>query len=131
MYRNETIIHRQVHCRWCGEELEHRPTGRAREFCSDKCRVYHRRAFKRHARACVDAALAGKPEPECDFGQPIEIRSYVVSSRDGLVFLVIFPCALHAYVPDSRLASEWSSALPSVMRFKTERAATCARVRKL
>lgn len=80
----EKIIHRQVHCRMCGKPLEHKRTGRAKEYCSARCRVYYRRALKRWASASVDAALAGDPEPECDFGHPVEIRSFVVSS-DGAV----------------------------------------------
>jgi endogenous inhibitor of DNA gyrase (YacG/DUF329 family) len=73
-----TIIHRQVHCQWCGAELDHAPTGRAKRFCSTRCRVAYNRAMKRHAAACVDAALAGQPEPPRDFGQPVEIRTYAI-----------------------------------------------------
>jgi endogenous inhibitor of DNA gyrase (YacG/DUF329 family) len=80
----QNIIHRQVHCLWCGAELKHKATGRAKEFCSSKCRVYHRRAFKRWIRECVKAALAGDPEPERDFGYPIKIRSYMIGA-DGSV----------------------------------------------
>jgi hypothetical protein len=84
MLRNRTTLYRQTVCRWCGEELEHAPTGRAREFCSARCRVYFNRALKRHARQCVDAALAGRPEPLRNFGYPVEIRQYVVNP-DGTV----------------------------------------------
>ena len=83
MERN-TILYRQTVCRWCGEELQHAPTGRGRKFCSTRCRVYYQRASKRHARKCVDAMLAGRPEPLQRFGYPIEIRQFVVND-DGTV----------------------------------------------
>jgi hypothetical protein len=34
--------------------------------------------MKAHAAACVEAALAGKPEPPKDYGQPIEFRHFEV-----------------------------------------------------
>lgn len=71
-------ISRQTVCRWCGKELEHSATGRPKEYCSAHCRVYFNRAMKEHASACVDAALAGEPEPERDFGYPIEIKGYLI-----------------------------------------------------
>jgi predicted nucleic acid-binding Zn ribbon protein len=80
----ETTIFRQVHCLWCGAELHHKATGRGREFCSAKCRVYYARALKRHAARCVDAALAGEPEPARDYGYPVEIAHYTVG-EDGTV----------------------------------------------
>jgi endogenous inhibitor of DNA gyrase (YacG/DUF329 family) len=84
MRQNGTILHRQTVCRWCGEELEHKATGRARKFCSPRCRVSFNRAMKRYARECIDAALAGRPEPFRNFGYPIEICSYIVNP-DGTV----------------------------------------------
>jgi len=74
----ETIIHRQVHCLWCGAILKHAPTGRAKKFCGASCRVAWNRALAAHAEACVEAALAGEPEPEADFGQPVEYGTYRV-----------------------------------------------------
>jgi endogenous inhibitor of DNA gyrase (YacG/DUF329 family) len=80
----ETILYRQVHCLYCGAELEHKAEGRDKSFCSAKCRMYYRRALKRWSARCVDAALAGDPEPEQDFGHPVEIAQYRVNS-DGSV----------------------------------------------
>jgi len=50
-------------CRVCGQELEHKETGRAKEFCSGKCRVKYHRAVKKWVKASVEASLAGQPEP--------------------------------------------------------------------
>jgi len=50
-------------CRVCGTELEHKPTGRPREFCGGACRVKYHRAYRKWIKACVDAALAKKAEP--------------------------------------------------------------------
>jgi len=57
-------------CRVCGAELTHEPTGRPKRFCSGRCRVRHHRDVKRWARACVDAVLAGKPEPSHPYPLP-------------------------------------------------------------
>jgi len=81
---SQTIIHRQEICVWCGSELEHKATGRDKRFCSAKCRVYHKRALKRWAKCCIDATLAGDPEPSQDFGYPVKIARYVVNP-DGSV----------------------------------------------
>jgi len=80
----ETTLYRQVRCMWGGPPLEHKADGRNREYCSDKCRVYRNRAEKRYARACVDAALAGQPEPARDFGYPVEMSRYRVSSNGAV-----------------------------------------------
>ena len=80
---SDTTVHRQVHCLWCGRELRHQATGRPRETCSTRCRVALNRARKQYAIACVDAALAGEPEPARDFGYPIEIRHYDVTKLSG------------------------------------------------
>jgi hypothetical protein len=82
--KRETTLYRQEHCLWCGAELEHRAAGRGKQFCGARCRVYYQRAVKRHAGQCVDAALAGEPEPARDFGHPIKITSYTVNA-DGTV----------------------------------------------
>jgi hypothetical protein len=81
-YEPVKTVYRQVRCRWCGKELEHAATGRAKEYCSGHCRVYYNRARKEYASRCVDAALAGEPEPEQDFGYPIELAHYVIND-DG------------------------------------------------
>ena len=62
----------QIHCLSCGAELERRPVGRPREFCSHKCRVYHWRAEKR--------AVKGDPGPQGGFGAPIRTLSRVIMS---------------------------------------------------
>lgn len=80
----ETTIFRQVHCLWCGAELQHKATGRGKEYCSARCRVYYSRAMKRRAARCVEAALANEPEPERDYGYPVEITHYTVG-EDGTV----------------------------------------------
>ena len=80
---SDTTIYRQTHCLWCGRELQHKATGRPRETCCAKHRVALNRARKRYALACVDAALAGEPEPARDFGYPIEIRCYTVTKLSG------------------------------------------------
>jgi hypothetical protein len=80
----ETILYRQVRCRWCGAELVHQAEGRSKKYCSAKCRVYNRRAEKRWARKCVDAILAHEPEPARDWGYPIEHGQYRVNT-DGSV----------------------------------------------
>lgn len=51
-------------CRVCGTELEHKATGRPKEFCGGACRVRYHRAYKKWIAACVDAALSGQSEPE-------------------------------------------------------------------
>ena len=79
-----TTIWRQEICYWCGAELVHSATGRGKRFCSAKCRIYHRRAVKKWARACDDEALAGQPEPARDFGYPVKIATYEVAP-DGTV----------------------------------------------
>lgn len=79
-----TIIYRQVHCRMCGVELEHKPSGRGREFCGAACRVAWNRAHKRWVRASVDAALAGDPEPSGGWGYPVEIASYDVHENGSV-----------------------------------------------
>jgi len=79
-----TTIHRQVHCEWCCEDLDHASTGRAKRFCSTRCRVAYSRAMKRHAAVCVEAALAGQPEPPRDFGQPVKIRAYEIDGAGNV-----------------------------------------------
>lgn len=79
-----TTLYRQTICRWCGAELEHKPNGRDKRFCSAKCRVYWRRASQRWARASVEAILAHEPEPKPDFGYPIDMARYTVH-KDGTV----------------------------------------------
>ena len=70
------VFFRQEHCEWCGATLEHKRTGRGRRFCGARCRVGYRRAMIDHARRCVDATLAGLPEPPRDFGRPVRIAQY-------------------------------------------------------
>lgn len=77
-----TRVHRQVRCRWCGEELEHAATGRPRAYCGASCRVAFNRARRRHSARVVEAALAGDPEPEADYGYPIDMATYVIE-EDG------------------------------------------------
>jgi len=74
-------IYRQAKCRQCGATLTHKATGRNKFYCSTKCRVYHARAIKRWAKTCIDALMAGKPEPIAP-GHAIEIAQYTVHS-DG------------------------------------------------
>lgn len=45
-------------CRWCGQPLERKHTGRPRVWCSDACRKAHERAFPR-----IPADLAPLPDP--------------------------------------------------------------------
>ena len=68
----------------CGSELVHLATGRDKKFCGAKCRVAYNRELTRWAKRCNDAALARQPEPERDFGAPIQLASYVIQS-DGSV----------------------------------------------
>jgi hypothetical protein len=84
-YEPVTVIQRQTRCLWCGEELEHNATGRAKRYCSAHCRVYYNRARKEYASRCVDAALAGEPEPERDFGYPIELATYLIQDDGSVV----------------------------------------------
>lgn len=83
-YEPVTTICRQAVCQWCGAELAHARTGRPRRFCSTQCRAAYNRAMKRHARACVDAALAGEPEPPRDFGQPARFASYEIDEAGNV-----------------------------------------------
>lgn len=75
----QKTIRRQVHCLWCGTELEHSVPGRPRRFCSDKCRVYYWRAVKQQIEACADGALAGDSQLLKDLGFPIEMASYTIN----------------------------------------------------
>ena len=50
-------------CLVCGEPLQHKPTGRPRRFCSPACRQKDWREVRKWAKAAVDAALTGEPEP--------------------------------------------------------------------
>jgi hypothetical protein len=81
-YQRKTVISRQVVCQWCGAELKHANTGRPKRFCSTKCRAAYNRAMKQHAQACVEAALAGEPEPPREFGQPARFAPYEID-EDG------------------------------------------------
>ena len=81
-----TILYRQVYCEWCGAELEHKPVGRDKRFCSPQCHGYWNRANELWARACVDAALAGEPEPRANFGYPRTLGRYRLWS-DGHISL--------------------------------------------
>jgi excisionase family DNA binding protein len=68
--RARPIVFRQSHCLWCGTELEHKATGRPREFCSDKCRVSYWRAEK--------WVPAGDLELPRDLGFPAETVPYTI-----------------------------------------------------
>jgi len=81
-YKPIKTIHRQVRCLWCGQELEHAPTGRPKRYCCPDHRVRYNRAMKKHARECAEAALAGEPEPERDFGYPIEFATYEIEGDE-------------------------------------------------
>ena len=83
-YIPKTTIHRLEFCLWCGAELEHRRTGRPRRFCSPGCRAAHNRALKQHARRCVEAALAGQPEPPRDYGQPVSFELYEIDAEGNV-----------------------------------------------
>lgn len=81
----ETLARQRI-CYFCGCELQHKATGRARHFCSTRCRMAHRRAVRDHAERCVDAALAHLPEPPRDFGYPVRLARYaIVGDRLALV----------------------------------------------
>ena len=73
MKRNDIL--RQTHCILCGEPLTHRARGKAKRFCGSKCRVYYGRYVRYYAKACVNAALAGKPEPTSPF-YPVSLAYY-------------------------------------------------------
>jgi hypothetical protein len=64
--------------------LEHKASGRGKQFCGAKCRVYYRRAMRRWSSRVVDAALRGEPEPERDFGHPIQLGRYRVLDDGSL-----------------------------------------------
>jgi hypothetical protein len=83
-YKPVKTISRMASCQWCGAELEHTKTGRPRQFCSPRCRVAYNHAMKRHARACVETALAGKPEPPRDFGAPIKYTSFEIDDTGNV-----------------------------------------------
>jgi hypothetical protein len=83
-YKPVKSISRLARCQWCGAELEHQATGRPRCFCSTRCRVAYNRAVKQHAAACVEAALAGKPEPPRDFGQPAKYTSFEIDDAGNV-----------------------------------------------
>jgi predicted nucleic acid-binding Zn ribbon protein len=83
-YNPVTHISRLAHCQMCGADLEHSATGRPKRFCSTRCRLAYHRAMKRHAAACVDAALAGEPEPPRDYGQPIKYTTFEIDDAGNV-----------------------------------------------
>jgi endogenous inhibitor of DNA gyrase (YacG/DUF329 family) len=63
MGSKKKMAYEPLYCLVCGEMLEHKPTGRPRRFCSARCKQTDYRELRKWAKAAVEAALAGEPEP--------------------------------------------------------------------
>ena len=61
--QEKSMAYEALFCLVCGRDLEHKPTGRPRRFCSARCKQRDYREIRRWASAAVDAAMAKLPEP--------------------------------------------------------------------
>jgi len=58
----ENCLERQ-YCLVCTKRLEHKPTGRPREFCSNACKQKDYREIRKWASVCIENYRMGLPDP--------------------------------------------------------------------